>query len=70
MDYFGRGEFFPKPVNIIEIIRQNREAKYAGKYKPIDREALAREQATPEWQEASERARKKLAEIVAKTKMP
>lgn len=70
MDYFGRGEFFPKPVNIIEIIRTNRELKYAGQYKPIDREALAREQATPEWQESSDRARKRLAELAGKTRMP
>lgn len=72
-EYFGRGEFFPKPANILEIIRTNREKKYAGNYKPIDRVALEREQSTEAWQESSRRARETLARIAGMSqekKMP
>lgn len=39
-------------------------------YKPIDKEALAREQATPEWQAANAQARATLAKLAGRTAMP
>jgi hypothetical protein len=38
-------------------------------YQPIDREALAREQATPEWQAANARLRATLATLAGRTAM-
>jgi hypothetical protein len=69
-EYFAHGEFFPKPANILELIRQKRAAEFASEYKPIDREATEREQASPEWQESSRRAREVLAQIAGMAKMP
>ena len=39
-------------------------------YSRIDREALMREQASPEWMQASERARAALAKLAGRTTMP
>jgi hypothetical protein len=39
-------------------------------YKPIDKEALAREQATPEWQALNAQLRATLAKIAGKTTAP
>jgi hypothetical protein len=61
-EYLRAAKFFPKPGDITELIEQKRSSQAAAlpAYKPIDREATDREQATPEWQALSEKCRKVL----------
>jgi hypothetical protein len=65
-EYFRTGKFFPKPADIREIIEARRVAYRARDYQPIDHAKTEQDQATPEWQEISEKARKLLAQLAGR----
>lgn len=70
-DYLRVDKYFPRPSDIaLRIAERKAEMRAkAHQYKRIDREAVMREQETPEWQAASDAARAALARIVGKVKI-
>lgn len=64
-EYLRTAQFFPKPGDI-EALLERRRAAVLNHYKPIDRAAVATEQATPEWEEVTRQARETLARIAGK----
>ena len=69
-EHFMGSVFFPKPADIFGIIAQKRMAARLKEYEPIDKEAVRREQETPEWQEASRKVRERLRELAGMKGMP
>jgi hypothetical protein len=67
-EYLRTAKFFPKPADITLLIADRKTAIRAMRqeYRPIDREALLREQESPEWQAASAEARALLARIAGR----
>lgn len=68
-EYFKTGTFFPKPADISGIIAQKRIAARVNDYKRIDAERTKQEQATPEWEASSKKARELLAKLAGKVEM-
>lgn len=70
-EYLRGAEFFPKPSQIAALIERKRAAMVPHHTKPLpSREETDREQATPEWEEWSKKARETLARIAGKTVIP
>lgn len=73
LECFKEREFPPKPSSVVAGIKRIRERMAeevaTREYVPIDREATAREQARPEWEQSSQELRRQV-KTIAETATP